>query len=84
MFAALRYNNRSGPHMHNKGSSPKTETQQQASSANTPRAVQIGRASLQLLEVVPGVTVMEVLMAGHEGIDVNQIGRSHPLSGLGE
>ena len=55
-------------------------TKQKASSANTPRAVQIGRSSLKMLEVIPGVTIMEVLMAGHAGIDINQIGRSYPLS----
>lgn len=33
-----------------------------ASSANTPFAEQIGRAALALLEVLPGVTVWDVLM----------------------
>ena len=32
-----------------------------------------------MLEVVPGVTVMDVLMKGHAE-DVNQIGRTPPLS----
>jgi hypothetical protein len=32
-----------------------------ASSANTPLAVKIGRAAMQILEVVPGVTVEEVM-----------------------
>ena len=51
-----------------------------ASSANTPFAEQIGRASLALLEVLPGVTVWDVLMRDWEGRDVNQIGRQPPLS----
>ena len=51
-----------------------------ASSANTPFAEQIGRASLALLEVVPGVTVWDVLMRDWAGVDVNQIGRQPPLS----
>ena len=40
----------------------------------------IGRASLALLEVTPGVTVWDVLMRDWEGRDVNQIGRQPPLS----
>ena len=32
-----------------------------ASSANSPLAVKIGRAAMQILEVVPGVTVEEVM-----------------------
>lgn len=51
-----------------------------ASSANTPFAEKIGRASLALLEVVPGVTVWDVLMRDWDGVDVNQIGRQPPLS----
>ena len=51
-----------------------------ASSANTPFAVKIGRASLKLLEVLPGVTVWDVLMRDWDGVDVNQIGRQPPLS----
>ena len=51
-----------------------------ASSANTPFAVQIGRASLKLLEVVPGLTVWDLLMRDWDGRDVNQIGRQPPLS----
>ena len=51
-----------------------------ASSANTPLACQIGRASLALLEVVPGVTVWDILMRDWNGVDVNQIGRQPPLS----
>jgi len=34
-----------------------------ASSADTPLAVQIGRAAMRILEVVPGVTVEEVNQA---------------------
>ena len=53
-----------------------------ASSANTPRAVAIGRAALGLLEVAPGATVLDVLRrgwpAGFEGH--LQVGRSPPLS----
>ena len=51
-----------------------------ASSANTPFAEQIGRASLALLEVTPGTTVWDVLMRDWDGRDVNQIGRQPPLS----
>ena len=51
-----------------------------ASSANTPFAEQIGRASLKMLEVVPGTTVWDVLMRDWDGRDVNQIGRQPPLS----
>ena len=51
-----------------------------ASSANTPFAESIGRASLALLEATPGVTVWDVLMRDWEGRDVNQIGRQPPLS----
>mmetsp|Transcript_14566 Transcript_14566/g.29154 ORF Transcript_14566/g.29154 Transcript_14566/m.29154 type:complete len:256 (+) Transcript_14566:17-784(+) len=51
-----------------------------ASSADTPKAERIGRAALRLLEVVPGVTVWDVLMKDWAGKDVNQIGRQPPLS----
>ena len=51
-----------------------------ALSANTPFAEQIGRASLQLLEVIPGMTVWDLLMRDWDGQDVNQIGRQPPLS----
>ena len=51
-----------------------------ASSANTPFAVKIGRAALAKLEVLPGLTVWELLMRDWNGRDVNQIGRSPPLS----
>eukprot|EP00553_Chaetoceros_curvisetus_P012704 CAMPEP_0204641660 /NCGR_PEP_ID=MMETSP0717-20131115/51258_1 /ASSEMBLY_ACC=CAM_ASM_000666 /TAXON_ID=230516 /ORGANISM="Chaetoceros curvisetus" /LENGTH=133 /DNA_ID=CAMNT_0051662351 /DNA_START=834 /DNA_END=1235 /DNA_ORIENTATION=- len=51
-----------------------------ASSANTPFAEKVGRASLKMLEVVPGVTVWDVLMRDWDGVDVNQIGRQPPLS----
>ena len=51
-----------------------------ASSANTPFAEKIGRASLALLEVQPGLTVWSLLMRDWDGVDVNQIGRQPPLS----
>lgn len=53
-----------------------------ASSADTPLAVRIGRSALDLLEVVPGVTVREVLGIGWpEDFEGNlQIGRTPPLS----
>lgn len=52
-----------------------------ASSADTPFAEKVGRASLKLLEVVPGTTVWD-LVVGRDwnGVDVNQIGRQPPLS----
>lgn len=53
-----------------------------ASSADTPLAERIGRSALDLLEVVPGVSVRQVLAAGWSaGFDGNlQIGRQPPLS----
>ena len=51
-----------------------------ASSADTPFAEKVGRASLKLLEVVPGVTVWDICMRDWDGEDVNQIGRQPPLS----
>lgn len=51
-----------------------------ASSACTPFAEKIGRAALQMLEVIPGVSVWDVLMRDWDGVDVNQIGRQPPLS----
>lgn len=52
-----------------------------ASSADTPKAEQIGRAALKLLEVVPGTTVWDVVVGRDwEGRDINQIGRQPPLS----
>ena len=51
-----------------------------ASSADTPFAEKVGRASLKLLEVVPGVTVWDICMRDWDGVDVNQIGRQPPLS----
>lgn len=51
-----------------------------ASSANTPFAVQVGRTSLTMLEVLPGLSVWDILMRDWEGRDVNQIGRQPPLS----
>ena len=53
-----------------------------ASSADTPRAVEIGRAALDILEVLPGVTVRQIFRKGwEEGFEGNvQIGRSPPLT----
>eukprot|EP00579_Thalassiosira_antarctica_P002216 CAMPEP_0201870280 /NCGR_PEP_ID=MMETSP0902-20130614/3441_1 /ASSEMBLY_ACC=CAM_ASM_000551 /TAXON_ID=420261 /ORGANISM="Thalassiosira antarctica, Strain CCMP982" /LENGTH=222 /DNA_ID=CAMNT_0048395869 /DNA_START=164 /DNA_END=832 /DNA_ORIENTATION=+ len=52
-----------------------------ASSADTPLAEQIGRATLKLLEVVPGTTVWDLVVGRDwKGEDVNQIGRQPPLS----
>jgi magnesium-dependent phosphatase 1 len=53
-----------------------------ASSADTPRAVAIGRAALGIIEVVPGTTVLNVLSKGWpDGFDGHlQIGRTPPLS----
>jgi magnesium-dependent phosphatase 1 len=52
-----------------------------ASSADTPFAEKVGRASLKLLDVLPGLTVWD-LVVGRDwnGVDVNQIGRQPPLS----
>ena len=52
-----------------------------ASSADTEHAENIGRATLKLLEVIPGITVWDLVVnRDWDGIDVNQIGRRHPLS----
>lgn len=53
-----------------------------ASSANTPRAVEIGRQAMNVLEVLPGLTLFEVLRMGWDDEEcVNlQVGRSPPLS----
>ena len=53
-----------------------------ASSADTPQAVQIAKAALSLLEVLPGVTVRDALQRGWEqGFEGNiLIGRERPLS----
>lgn len=53
-----------------------------ASSADTPQAVRIGRASMCLLEVVPGVSMRDVFDRGWPDNfeDHLQIGRSAPLS----
>ena len=52
-----------------------------ASSADTPQAEQIGRATLRLIEVVPGVTVWDLVVGRDwQGQDINQIGRQPPLS----
>ncbi|CAK0895470.1 unnamed protein product [Prorocentrum cordatum] len=51
-----------------------------ASSADTPFAEKVGRASLALLEVLPGLTVWDMLLRDWDGRDVNQIGRQPPLS----
>ena len=51
-----------------------------ASSADTPRAVEIGKAAMRLLEVLPGVTMNDVLMRGWTDEGHLQIGRTAPLS----
>jgi len=52
-----------------------------ASSADTPFAEKVGRASLQLLEIIPGVPIWNKLMkTDWNNVDVNQIGRQPPLS----
>ena len=51
-----------------------------ASSADTPFAEKIGRATLKLLEVFPGQTVWDLVLKDWDGQDVNQIGRQPPLS----
>lgn len=52
-----------------------------ASSADTPLAEKIGRSALKLLEVVPGVTVWDLVVGRDwDGEDINQIGRQPPLS----
>jgi magnesium-dependent phosphatase 1 len=51
-----------------------------ASSADTPFAEKVGRATLKLLEVVPGMTVWDLVMRDWDNQDVNQIGRQPPLS----
>jgi magnesium-dependent phosphatase 1 len=51
-----------------------------ASSADTPFAEKVGRATLKLLQVLPGMTVWDLLMRDWNGRDVNQIGRQPPLS----
>ena len=53
-----------------------------ASSADTPHAVKIGRKSMSLLEILPGVTMREAFAKGWDAnFEGNvQIGRSPPLS----
>jgi hypothetical protein len=51
-----------------------------ASSADTPFAEKVGRATLKLLEVVPGMTVWDLAIRDWDNKDVNQIGRQPPLS----
>ena len=53
-----------------------------ASSADTPFAAAIAQAALDILEIVPGVTLRDVLCRGHpEGLsDHIRIGRTPPLS----
>ena len=52
-----------------------------ASSADTPLAERIGRAAMEMLEVLPGLTMKEVLCRGfEEPYDNLQIGRQPPLS----
>ncbi|KAI2496033.1 Bicoid-interacting protein 3 (Bin3) [Fragilaria crotonensis] len=51
-----------------------------ASSADTVFAETIGRAALKLLEVLPGLTVWDLVVGRDwKGVDVNQIGRQPPL-----
>ncbi|CAJ1405943.1 unnamed protein product [Effrenium voratum] len=51
-----------------------------ASSADTPFAERVGRKALSMLEVLPGLTVWQMLLQDWQGEDVNQIGRQPPLS----
>lgn len=51
-----------------------------ASSADTPFAEKVGRATLKLLEVIPGLTVWDLQIRDFDNQDVNQIGRQPPLS----
>jgi hypothetical protein len=51
-----------------------------ASSADTPFAEKVGRATLKLLEVIPRMTVWDLVMRDWDNQDVNQIGRQPPLS----
>eukprot|EP00591_Stephanopyxis_turris_P009026 CAMPEP_0195530130 /NCGR_PEP_ID=MMETSP0794_2-20130614/32919_1 /TAXON_ID=515487 /ORGANISM="Stephanopyxis turris, Strain CCMP 815" /LENGTH=218 /DNA_ID=CAMNT_0040661565 /DNA_START=138 /DNA_END=794 /DNA_ORIENTATION=- len=51
-----------------------------ASSADTPFAEKVGRASLKMLEVLPGLSVWDLTMRDWDNVDVNQIGRQPPLS----
>jgi hypothetical protein len=54
-----------------------------ASSADTPFAEKVGRVTLKLLEVVPGMTVWDLVMRDWDNKDINQIGRQPPLSRYG-
>jgi hypothetical protein len=54
-----------------------------ASSADTTFAERIGRATLKMLEVLPGMTVWDLVMRDWDDQDVNQIGRKPPLSRYG-
>lgn len=51
-----------------------------ASSADTPLAARIARATMRVLEVVPGVTMYDVLTAGWGDDRALMIGREPPLS----
>jgi|ERR1740124_26004 len=52
-----------------------------ASSADTPFAEKVGRATLKLLEVLPGLTIWDLVVnRDWKGEDINQIGRQPPLS----
>jgi magnesium-dependent phosphatase 1 len=52
-----------------------------ASTALTPYAEKIGRTSLKMLEVLPGLTVWDLVVERDwNGVDINQIGRQPPLS----
>lgn len=65
-----------------RGEFPDTVRIAAASSADTPRAVSIGRAAMGLLEVVPGVTLRQTFARGWPiGFEGNlQLGRTPPLS----
>lgn len=51
-----------------------------ASSADTPLAEKIGRSAMAMLEVLPGLTLKELLMRGFDDGRNLQIGRQPPLS----
>jgi hypothetical protein len=51
-----------------------------ASSADTPFAEKVGRATLKLLQVLPGISVWDLNQKDWDNVDVNQIGRQPPLS----
>ena len=51
-----------------------------ASSADTPLAERIGREAMQLLEVVPGTTLFDVLTSSYGDDRALMVGRQPPLS----